>query len=234
MGKLFDRYLKTQEANIVAYLLQEGEFVKVFDLPSIHFVYRDGVFAFWTVGAERPHGRKIAKIKEEGDTVTLYHEDGKIELTPPWDPEGWIEAWRKEADHENIRRWLDLRVEELRDEPARMPEIPPDKIYRVMLELHPMPGDPGMWVIVGAWAANEDEIVYWPVPEVARLSGLNEQRIKAALAAGRGPLEIFQFWLEEANGISVMRSEQRTIKAPSALAAARRAVERAQGERGKS
>lgn len=228
MGEVLDRYLRTQLANIAGYTWTPSVgYEKVIELPSIHFLFEEEVFAWWWVGSERPHAFKIAKVEEQGDEVALFHATGKVVISPPWDPEGLVNQWRKEADHDLIMRQLKEAVEELKGGQAQMPKPPKDKLYRVMLELHPDPQHPGRWVIVGAWAANEDEIEYWSVSG----HGLeNKRAIAMALAEGTPPLQIFQFWYEQANGIGVMRSEQKTIRAPSALAAAQRAVWRARSE----
>ncbi len=232
-----DHYLKVGEASVAGYTLSPGGRYRLAgDWPSADLLWdADGrVFAWWWAYDDRPHAFRIERVEEEGDTVTLFHARGKIELTPILlSPRARrsFERWKRQ-DQDFIRRSLEAYAAQVREEPALPSEsaIGRSRTFQIMIELVPDTGEPGRWVPVGAWAADEQEIAYWSFPEYEPDARYLRDVIARARAERTGPLEIFRFWFEQANGQTVMRVSAPPVEAPDARTAAERAAYRAREE----
>ncbi|MCD6289852.1 MAG: hypothetical protein J7M34_05055 [Anaerolineae bacterium] len=230
---MLEHYLQVGEASVGAYLLTPGgSYRQVDDHPAADLIWDADhrVFGWWWAYSERPHAFRITKIEEEGDFVTLYHVHGKIVLSPIYlmsrRDERLYEQWKR-RDRSYIQELLRIHVERVAGGPPDEP-LPREepRVFQTMLEMVPSRSDPGRWVVIGAWAADEGEIAYWPFPEYVVQGSAIQENIARARSQGTAPLEIFQFWYEEANGVSVMRSLAPPVEAPSAEAAAEIAARR--------
>ena len=218
-------YLAEGIAEITAYNRGSGGYDEVGAWPSSDLLWdgRTQIFVFYWMGDDRPHGFHIERVEEDDFLVTLYHADGTLELAPVIEAQQTtlLAEWERSKPADAIRAALVTMSDELSHDPQESREPTTQQSYEVMIEYQqPLGGEAGQWVPVGAWAADADEIVYWPLPEYAGQGARWQSVIQSALERGFKPLEILEYWYADANAQTVTRTRIGTVVAATALDAA--------------
>lgn len=220
-----ETYLKLGEAGIAAYLqIADTQFEQVASGVSnvLYWDAKGKMFGWWWVGDEKPHAVMVDRITTQGDFVQLFHSAGMVELSPAMtaeerqalEDETWIDEMA--AARASLSDYVSTLLAGPQNAAERLQT--PQEGYRAMIEEHIIPGsNPVKWQTVGAWAANEKEIAYWPAPGFQPMAGPIYDNLSLATAS---PTETFEYWLQQANGYTVRRGEIDKIKAINALVAA--------------
>lgn len=232
-------YLQAGQAEVTAYDVDAAEqYEQVRSWPCADFLWdpRTQVLAWWWAGDEGPHAFRMTRVQEDDYTVTLFHPHGKVELGPVWndEQEALLARWREDEQRALVAGWLELFAASAAGDPV--PAILPQRgmaTYQTMIELlpvldaEPARGELQQWALIGAWAADADEIAFYALPQYAGQADAIAGQINAALAGGWAPLDIFDYWWQNANRMTVDRRQGDPVQAASAAGAAETAARRA-------
>lgn len=214
----------------VATLQAEGVYGATYEWPCIDYIWDASrkVFGFQWAGDENgPHAFRIIRVDEASESVTLYHNAGKITLEELWndDQRAIVKRWEKEPKR---KMSVDYKfVQGAVDAVAGNPPDPPphsDQAFDVMVDMAQQ-GD-GSWLPIGAWAANDTSIFYQTADGER---DANTENIQSALADGWKPRDIMAYWYDQ--GYTVVRTTRPVVSALSAVEAAIIGLRRAQEDK---
>jgi hypothetical protein len=211
-----------------------GVYTQVKEWPSSNVLWldKDKIFGWWWVGDDHPHAFAIGNVDySDDDSITMFYAGGKIVLGELWNTRQHqlVEMWRKMRPPA-AQQAVDELAAEVRDSdrvPAAAMSI---RTFSALAEMrHVTNGDTFSWAVVGAWAANEQEIAYAPLPQYVPFGNGLQTMVDEAVSDGNTPLHMLTYLREHFNGMTTLRSDLGQVTAATAQAAAQLALQTALG-----
>jgi hypothetical protein len=188
-------------------------------------------FGWWWAGDEKPHAFRVSRVEEDDFQTVLYHEGGKLAVFGLWydDQAAELAQWDQRKPAEQIGAALTQYAEVVSLDSVSPVIQTARRQYEVMIEVR-RASETDTWVVIGAWAADADEIEFYALPRYAGQAEYWQRQIRSARATGGQPLEILAYWYEGANVHTTQRIKRDPVLAESALGAALKAATEAAAE----
>jgi|GEM_PF-3117447 len=176
------------------------------------------IFAWRWIGEDSSgHAMRVKKVTEDDYAVLLDCDYITVEIGPIWndDQRAKIARWVKNSDRAEIKHYLQIAVDAQAESEPLITPPPVLHEYQAMLEWHRVAGSLDRWVLVAAWAANEDEVALVAQKRYKPLEDTYGDMRKVT-----DPLGALDYWWRQADEVLTRRGRIDAVQAASARDAA--------------